>query len=53
GKSQMAIDCLILLVSFFFVSPWIILLSIFGAIALNLVLAMNHKPTRYTVTYHR
>ncbi|MCG6211641.1 YitT family protein [Vibrio furnissii] len=53
GKSQMAIDCFILLVSFFFVSPWTILLSIFGAIALNLVLAMNHKPTRYTVTYHR
>ncbi|MGV1717760.1 YitT family protein [Vibrio furnissii] len=53
GKSQMTIDCLILLVSFFFVSPWTILLSIFGAIALNLVLAMNHKPTRYTVTYHR
>ncbi|MEF1173901.1 YitT family protein, partial [Vibrio sinaloensis] len=26
-------------------------LSILGAIALNLVLAMNHKPTRYSVNY--
>ena len=51
GKSQLAIDCTILFASFFFVSPMIILLSIIGAVALNLVLAMNHKPTRYSVSY--
>lgn len=51
GKSQLAIDFCILVASFFFVSPEVIGLSILGAIALNLVLAMNHKPTRYTVTY--
>lgn len=51
GKSQLAIDFCILVASFFFVSPEVIALSILGAIALNLVLAMNHKPTRYTVTY--
>jgi len=51
GKSQLAIDCAILFASFFFVSPMIILLSIVGAVALNLVLAMNHKPTRYSVSY--
>ncbi|KOO02168.1 YitT family protein [Vibrio nereis] len=51
GKSQLAIDICILVASFFFVSPQIIGLSIVGAILLNLVLAMNHKPTRYTVNY--
>ncbi|NOH81379.1 YitT family protein [Vibrio sp. RE86] len=51
GKSQLVIDFCILVASFFFVSPEVIGLSILGAIALNLVLAMNHKPTRYTVTY--
>ncbi|CAM3048505.1 YitT family protein [Vibrio mytili] len=51
GKSQMAIDVCIVLGSMFFVSPWIIALSALGAFALNLVLAMNHKPHRYSVTY--
>ncbi|WP_070968581.1 YitT family protein [Vibrio sonorensis] len=51
GKSQMALDCLILMASFFFVAPFIIALSVLGAVALNVVLAMNHKPTRYSVTY--
>lgn len=51
GKSQLAIDCAILFASFFFVAPEVIGLSILGAIALNLVLAMNHKPTRYSVNY--
>ncbi|MCD6644917.1 YitT family protein [Vibrio cholerae] len=51
GKSQMAIDGLILLASFFFVSPLTIGLSILGAFLLNVVLAMNHKPSRYRVIY--
>lgn len=51
GKTQLAIDVLILVASFFFVTPYIIGLSILGAFLLNLVLAMNHKPTRYTVQY--
>ncbi len=51
GKSQMAIDACIVFASLFFVSPWIIALSALGVIALNLVLAMNHKPHRYSVTY--
>jgi uncharacterized membrane-anchored protein YitT (DUF2179 family) len=51
GKTQMAIDCTILLASFFFVTPWIIALSVTGAVVLNIVLAMNHKPNRYIVTY--
>ncbi len=51
GKTQMILDCTILIASCFFVTPTIIVLSILGAVILNLVLAMNHKPTRYTVTY--
>jgi uncharacterized membrane-anchored protein YitT (DUF2179 family) len=51
GKTQLAIDGLILTASFIFVSPWIILYSILGAVILNLVLAMNHKPSRYIVNY--
>ncbi|UPQ88597.1 YitT family protein [Vibrio sinaloensis] len=51
GKSQLTIDIGILVTSLFFVSPQTILLSIVGAVALNLVLAMNHKPTRYSVNY--
>ncbi|MFA0141506.1 YitT family protein [Vibrio kanaloae] len=51
GKSQMAIDAIILFTSFLFVTPTTILLSILGALALNLVLAMNHKPHRYKIHY--
>ncbi|NAZ46697.1 YitT family protein [Vibrio toranzoniae] len=51
GKSQMAIDAMILFTSFLFVTPTTILLSILGALALNLVLAMNHKPHRYKIHY--
>ncbi len=51
GKSQMAIDGFILLTSFLFVSPLTIGLSILGAFLLNVVLAMNHKPSRYRVVY--
>jgi len=51
GKSQMIIDCMILIASFFFVSIEVIAVSVLGALMLNIVLAMNHKPTRYTVKY--
>lgn len=51
GKTQMVLDCTIVIASLFFVSSWLIGLSVVGAIMLNITLAMNHKPTRYTVTY--
>ena len=51
GKTQLAIDCVILFTSFFFISTETLLYSLFGAVVLNLVLAMNHKPTRYVVNY--
>ena len=51
GKTQMGIDVCILFASFFFVSPWVIGVSVLGTAVLNIVLAMNHKPTRYSVNY--
>lgn len=47
GKIQMAADGLILAAALFYVSPVLVLLSILGAGALNLVIAINHRPGRY------
>ncbi|GLT16792.1 membrane protein [Vibrio zhanjiangensis] len=51
GKCQLSIDCCILIISCLFMPPTTIGLSVLGAILLNLVLAMNHKPHRYIVSY--
>ena len=45
--AQMAIDCLIVAAAFAWVEPQRIAISVLGAIALNLVVAVNHKPGRY------
>lgn len=47
GKVQMAFDCLIVVAAFAIVEPELVLLSVVGAVALNLVVAVNHKPGRY------
>lgn len=47
GKVQMAVDCCIVLLALWSVEPLRVLWSIVGAVALNLVLAMNHRPGRY------
>ncbi|HAS6346390.1 YitT family protein [Vibrio sp. IRLE0018] len=47
GKVQMALDCTIVVLSLFIVEPYLIALSVLGAVATNLILAMNHKPGRY------
>ena len=47
GKVQMVIDCLIVLAAFALVEPWRIAISVLGAVALNLVVAVNHRPGRY------
>lgn len=47
GKVQLAVDCAILLASLFVVEPQRIAYSLVGALALNLTLAINHKPGRY------
>ncbi|PWI34368.1 hypothetical protein DI392_04455 [Vibrio albus] len=51
GKTQVLIDCVIVIASFFFVTPWVVALSVTGAAIINLVLGMNHKPSRYIVSY--
>jgi len=50
GVFQMAVDSLVVAASFFVVSPATIALSIVGAVALNVVLAVNHRPGRYLGT---
>lgn len=50
GKFQLAVDCMILLCSFFIVSWQLLAFSILGAIALNMVITLNHKPGRYQIT---
>ncbi|MBV7540977.1 YitT family protein [Acidovorax sp. sic0104] len=47
GKVQMAVDCCIVLLALWTVDPVRVACSIAGAVALNLVLAMNHRPGRY------
>lgn len=49
GKFQMAVDCLVVFMAIFIVDWQLILYSIIGAISLNLIIAVNHKPGRYTV----
>ncbi|MDM0118271.1 YitT family protein [Variovorax arabinosiphilus] len=47
GKVQMGVDCAIVLLALFSIEPMRVLYSILGAVALNLVLAINHRPGRY------
>ena len=47
GKLQMAVDLAILLASFFVVNLTALVASVIGAVALNLVIWMNHRRGRY------
>jgi uncharacterized membrane-anchored protein YitT (DUF2179 family) len=47
GLFQMAVDALIVVASLFLVPPATVAWSVLGALALNLVLAVNHRPGRY------
>ncbi len=47
GKVQMAVDVLIVLAALNQVSPLKVLQSVVGAVAIGLILALNHKPGRY------
>lgn len=47
GVFQLVVDSGVLLASLFVVSPGTIALSLVGAVALNVVLAVNHRPGRY------
>ena len=50
GAFQMAVDSLIVAASFLAVTPATLALSVLGAVAMNLVLAVNHRPGRYLGT---
>jgi uncharacterized membrane-anchored protein YitT (DUF2179 family) len=50
GVFQMAVDAAIVVAGFLVVSPTTVGLSVLGAVALNLVLAVNHRPGRYLDT---
>jgi uncharacterized membrane-anchored protein YitT (DUF2179 family) len=47
GKLQLAMDSLIVLAAFAIVDPLRVAISVLGAVALNLVIAVNHRPGRY------
>lgn len=47
GNFQMGIDALIVMAAVFIVPSDKVLLSVLGAVALNLVLAINHRADRY------
>jgi uncharacterized membrane-anchored protein YitT (DUF2179 family) len=49
GKFQMAIDCIIVFLAIFVMDWTLIAISLLGAIALNIIIAVNHKPGRYNV----
>lgn len=47
GKVQMAVDVVVVMASMFVVSPVVLSASVVGAVTLNLVVALNHRPGRY------
>ncbi len=49
GKVQMAIDCCIVLLALTVVEPTRVAYSVLAAVVMNLFMAVNHKPGRYTV----
>lgn len=50
GYTQMAIDLAVVLAAFAVTTPLTVLISAAGAVVLNLVLALNHRPGRYIGT---
>ena len=47
GAVQMGIDCVIVVAALAIVDTASVAISVIGAVALNLVVAINHKPGRY------
>ncbi|MEC8081033.1 MAG: YitT family protein [Pseudomonadota bacterium] len=51
GKFMMTVDCMVVFMSVFIVDFSLIAISILGAVVLNFMLVMNHKPGRYSVSF--
>lgn len=49
GKLQMVVDSCVVLASLFVVSLPMLAASVAGALILNLIIALNHRPGRYAV----
>ena len=47
GYVQMSLDVVVILLALTVVAPLNVLYSALGAVLLNLVLALNHRPERY------
>lgn len=47
GLVQLAVDLCVLAVAFAVTTPFVVICSVLGAIALNLFLAINHRSDRY------
>lgn len=50
GWFQLGLDFLIMLAALFFIPLENMLLSLVGAVAMNVIIAINHKPGRYLAT---
>ncbi|GAC16752.1 YitT family protein [Aliiglaciecola lipolytica] len=50
GNIGLLVDCIILLSSLLMFEPYLVMLSVLGAITLNILIAVNHRPGRYTAT---
>ena len=50
GYVQMSVDVAIVCIGFFMVSLPILAYSVFGALVINQVISLNHKPGRYQIT---
>lgn len=50
GSFQLAVDTLILSLSFVFLEAYLVLISILAAFSLNMVISLNHRPERYMLT---
>lgn len=51
GKTQVCIDSTIVIASFIYLPYQTVLTSVLSVVFLNIVLGMNHKPSRYIVNY--
>lgn len=47
GYVQMALDVIVIALALSVVSPWVVILSAAGAVVLNVIVALNHRPGRY------
>lgn len=49
GTFQLAVDTVILSVSFIYIDAYLVLISILAAFCLNMVISLNHRPERYSL----